>query len=179
MLPVWLDTAEAEAERGSMRVRTVDRNLIVGMDRRRGVFQVWGPSVQTGGWVPICDCQDDRGQPFRGTAPWELVARALVQARGGELSADVAARHNEALDRSRELELDRQVEEGAKFYARAVAGEREGWSRWSTLDVEDAYRNASEGRSKAAPRGKVTFDPGRRQAAGEEPRSRAEAGVSE
>lgn len=165
MLPVWLDTGDPEAARGSVRVRTVDRNLIVGVDRRRGVFQVWGPSLQTGGWVPICDCQDDRGQPFRGTVPWEMVVGALIQARGGELSADVVARHNEALDRSREQELDRQVEEGARFYARAVAGEREGWSRWSTSDVEDAYRSANEGRSKAEPRGRVTFVPERRKPA--------------
>jgi len=91
MLPQWLDTRDAEAVRGSTRVRTVDRNLIVGRDRRRGVFQVWGPSLNAGGWLPICDCQDDEGRPFRGPVPWEVIVAALVQARGGELSADVAA----------------------------------------------------------------------------------------
>lgn len=157
MLPHWLDTGDPEAQRGSTRVRSVDRNLIVGRDRRRGVFQVWGPSLSAGGWLPICDCQDDRGRPFRGTVPWELVVAALVQARGGELSADVAARHNEALDRAKDAELDRQVEEGAKYYARAVAGEREGWGRWDYREVEDAYRMAQEGGSKAAPRGVKHF----------------------
>jgi len=142
MLPVWLDTADPEAAKGSTRVRTVDRNLIVGVDRRRGVFQVWGPSLSTGGWVPICDCQDDGGRPFRGTVPWEVVVSALVQARGGELSADVVARHNEKLEQSQEAEFDRRVDEGARFYARAVAGEREGWGRWDAADVEAAYRKA-------------------------------------
>jgi hypothetical protein len=160
MLPYWLDTGDPEAQRGSTRVRSVDRNLIVGRDRRRGVFQVWGPSLSAGGWLPICDCQDDRGRPFRGTVPWELVVAALVQARGGELSADVAARHNEALDRAKDAELERQVEAGAKYYARAVAGEREGWGRWDYRDVEDAYRMAQEGGSKAAPRGVRYFGAG-------------------
>jgi hypothetical protein len=89
--------------------------------------------------------------------PWELVVTALVQARGGELSADVAARHNEALDRAQDAELDRQVEEGAKYYARAVVGEREGWGRWDCREVEDAYRMAQEGGSKATRRGVKHF----------------------
>lgn len=157
MLPHWLDTRDPEAQRGSTRVRAVDRNLIVGRDQRRGVFQVWGPSLSAGGWLPICDCQDDTGRPFRGLVPWEVIVAALVQARGGALSADVAARHNDALDRSREEALDRQVDEGCRFYARAVAGEREGWGRWDHREVEDAYRMAQEGGGKATPRGVQHF----------------------
>lgn len=156
MLPVWLDTSDPEAARGSVRVRTVDRNLIVGLDRRRGVFQVWGPSLGVGGWVPICDCQDDLGRPFRGAVPWELVISALVQARAGELSADVVQRHNETLDRNRDAELDRRTQEGAEFYARAVAGEREGWGRWDASDVEAAYQRQVNG-VKPAPSGRHVF----------------------
>jgi len=159
MLPSWLDTRHPEAARGTTRVRSVDANLIIGRDLRRDVFQVWGPSLDAGGWVPLCDCQDDTGRPFRGAVPWELIVASLVQARGGELSVDVAARHNEALDRANDAALDRRLEEGAKFYARAVAGEREGWGRWDAAEVEDAYRMAMEGGGKAAPRGVKHFLP--------------------
>lgn len=158
-LPGWLDTRDPEAARGTVRLRTIDANLVVGLDRRRGVFQVWGPSLSAGGWVALCDCQDDAGEPFRGSVPWEVILASLVRARGGELSADVAARHNERLQRSADAALDDRIVEGARFYARAVAGEREGWGRWDALEVEDAFRCADEGRSKAEPRGVKHFVP--------------------
>jgi len=139
VLPQWLATTDPEALRGTQRLRTVDRNLIVGLDRRRGVFQVWGPSLSSGGWVPICDCQDDEGRPFRGFVPWDLIAAALIRAREGELSADIVERHNERLYADEDRRVDERTADGAEFYARAVAGEREGWGRFAAEDVEAAY----------------------------------------
>lgn len=155
--PVWLSVQDPEALRGTLALRTVDPNLTVGLDVRRGVYQVWGPSLDVGGWTPICDCQSDDGIPFRGSVPWPLIVRGLIQAREGELGPDRAARENAGLEAAAARVFESRLEEGSRYAARAVNGEVEGWGRCDGRDLDDAFRCADEGRSKVEPRGRVHF----------------------
>jgi len=141
MLPAYLDAQHPEAVRGTTHVRTLDPNLVVGLDTRRTTFQVWGPSLAAGGWIAICDCQDDQGRPFRGTVPWERVCVALREAREGELSVDRAERENARLRAQTAAAADRELEEGAKYWARGIAGELHGWGRWDAADIARGWNS--------------------------------------
>lgn len=159
VFPVWLDTTNPEAQRGTTRLRAIDPNLTAGLDSRRGVMMVWGPSLEFGGWIPICDCQDDRGVPFRGHIPWEIILAELREAREGTLSADRVLAAQDRQMQERDAFLSRQAEEGAAFYRQAVAGEVSGSGRFSAEDVGQAWRRQVHG-EKPAPKGQIISLPG-------------------
>ena len=146
VLPAHLDTRGAEAVRGTNRVRAVDPNLIVGLDTRRGVHQVWGPSLSAGGWVPLMDVRDDLGVPYRGIVPWELVTAAILRGRaGGDQVADRIIRHNEDLVRRREAQQRAETGEKVRYCAHAVAREWSGDGRYSAEDMLAGLRQAESG----------------------------------
>lgn len=156
MLPFWLDTKDAEARRGTVHVRGVDPNLIVGLDTRRQVFMVWGPSLALGGWCAIFDCEDDRGQAFRGTVPWPLIVHELRVARESEeLSADRAQRLNEEREARMVRELRQEQYDATLYCGKAIQREVSGAGPgYSAQDVLDGYWSARESR-KAPPRGQI------------------------
>lgn len=152
--PAWLDTRDPEALRGTSRLRTIDPNLTVGLNLQTRAYEVWGPSIHFRGWVPICVCQDEQGRPWRGTVPWDRVIASLIQAREGELAPDVAAAHNEKIQRDVDDRERARVREGVKYYRKAVQGELEGYGRHRDQDVADGWRSANES-AKPQPRGRV------------------------
>lgn len=155
MLPFWLDTKDPEAKRGTVHVRGVDANLIVGLDTRRQVYMVWGPSLALGGWCAIFDCEDDRGRAFRGTVPWPLIVHELRVARDSEeLSADRVQRLNDEREAASIRALQDEQYEAAVYCAKGVAGDLSGSGRHSPEDVLDGYWNARESR-KAPPKGQI------------------------
>ena len=155
--PPHVEPRDAEALRGSQQLRAIDPNLIVVLDKSRHVYQVWGPSLAAGGWVPIVDCQDDAGRPYRGRVPWELIAQALVQAREGEYACDRARRENDAREAQLEREHSDRFGDALRYARRAVQGELRGYGRHSAEDVAIGFRNADEGRLKAPPKGRVIY----------------------
>jgi hypothetical protein len=156
MLPHFIDTKDPEAVRGTYQLRRIDANLTVGLDRRRHVYQVWGPSLSAGGWVPICDGPDDDGRPYRGTVPWELICHALIQARDGEPACDRAARENERREAELAARHGAEVTDALRFGRRAIAGERSGWGRWSGQEVAEAYARQAYG-EKPGPTGRKIY----------------------
>jgi hypothetical protein len=140
-LPGYLDTQHPEAVRGTTHVRTLDPNLLVAWDPQRAAFVIYGPSLSAGGWVPICVCQDDLGRPFRGVVPWEIICATLRNAREGELSADIAARQNERMLAAADAARRRELEEGARYFARGIAGELEGWGRQDAADISRGWKS--------------------------------------
>lgn len=159
MLPPWLDTTDPHAQVGTTYVQAVDRELLVGVDRRRGAYTIWGPSFSAGGWVHLLDVQDDRGTLLLPPAiHWGRVAAAIERARTTDQVADIQA-HNEHLRRSRQAEQQDYQRETALYVAAAVGAEARGASRFPTADVLTGLRNAGEGRSKREPVGRVIFTP--------------------
>lgn len=158
-LPPYLDTKAPEAVRGTNRLRSLDTNLIVGLDTRRGVFTIYGPSTTFRGWVPIADAQDDNGRPFRGIVPWELIMKGLIDAQDGPTCAERAFAANERMEHERQQTLDNRNHAAAEYFNEAMVGELEGWGRWSGQDVADGWHSASES-AKPAPIEQRTFAPG-------------------
>lgn len=173
VLPGYVDTRDPEAVRGTNRVRSVDPNLLAvfnreqwGNDGVQGMYQVWGPSVDAGGWVPLLDVMDDYGKPYRGVIPWELVVAAIVRGREeGEGVIDRILAHNERLQAADEARRRNDCREGVRYFRRAIAGEVSGWGRWSAEDVARGYRSAKDS-EKAAPVGQRVFVPGVQPATG-------------
>ena len=158
-LPPYLDASHPEARRGTAHLRTVDANLIVAWNKSRHVFEVWGPSLEARGWWGICEVSNERGRPYRGVVPWELICAQFIEAREGELSADIAFRANEERGRQFEREHERRTEEGIKYFQRGIAGELGGYGRHSADDIADGWNHAAYGQ-KPAPRGQVVNVPG-------------------
>lgn len=157
--PAWLDLRDPEAMRGTVRVRSVDPNFTVGLDTRRQVYQVWGPALELGGYVPIMEVQDDRGVPYRGLVPWELVQHAIRRGRESTTSAvDRVAEHNRQLTASRKADMENEHLEAAKYCEEAMVREFQGNSPWDARDVMDGYRSALTGSGKAEKRGLKVYD---------------------
>jgi hypothetical protein len=159
LLPPYLDTKMPEAVRGTNRLRSIDPNLIVGWDTRRGVFTVYGPSIAFRGWVPIADCADDQGRPFRQIVPWELIMRGLVEAQDGPSSAEKALAHNERQHAARQADLDARNHAAAEYFDDAMQGEIEGWGRHRGQDVADGWKSATASQ-KPEPVGQRVFAQG-------------------
>jgi hypothetical protein len=137
MFPAWLDTRDPEAVRGSNRVRAFDRNMVIGLDTRRWVYQLWGPSISAGGWVPIADVTDDYGQPLRGSGlVWDSVLLMVQRAReGAEAACDRVHAHNERLRASRLADMQADRRERTAYCAKAIGREVNGDGRYSAEDM--------------------------------------------
>jgi hypothetical protein len=163
-LPPYLDLRRDEAVRGTNRLRSIDPLLLVAWNTRRELYEVWGPSMLARGWVPICECSDDYGRPFRDQVPWELIMEGLIQAREGDQARE-ALEQNERMHASRQAALDAKNREGASYFDRAIVGEIEGWGRWDGRDVADGWNAAAHGQ-KPAPRGFKIYAPSAKSRAG-------------
>lgn len=143
MLPVWLDTQHPTAVHGTARVRSVDREFLVGLDRRRMVFQLWGPSIYAGGWVALQDVTDDFGRPLPpNEIAWELLTAALIRGREEGLNAAERVRdHNARLQAQQEKAGADDRRERVGYFQKAVYRELDGDGRWNAQDVERGYRS--------------------------------------
>jgi hypothetical protein len=158
LLPGWVDTSDPEAIRGSYQIRRIDANLVVALNRRSQVYEVWGPSITAGGWVPICECRDDEWRPYRGSVPWPLIVQALLNAREGEPACEVAARRNEERAARDERQRGDELREALRYAHRAVNLECRGASPYPVRDVVEGYMNARDGRAKMRATGRVIVD---------------------
>jgi hypothetical protein len=158
MLPEWLDTADAEAAKGGQHLRRIDPNLVVGRNRRTEIYEIWGPSLSAGGWVPICECRDDDWEPYRGHVPWARIVQALVNAREGEPACEVAARRNAEHAARMERERGEELRAALKYARRAVSLDAQGSCPYPVQDVIEGYFNARDGRSKMHAQGRVIVD---------------------
>lgn len=163
IFPSWFDTSNPEAQRGTKFLRSVDPNLLVGFDTRKGCFTICGPSLSAKTWVPLTDCYDDQGRYFRAFVPWEKIAAGVKQqmadAERGIFVVDRVKEHNARLDREKEAAFEDEVRSSMKYARKAIATEYDGASRWSGREVAEGYVMARDGRSKAAPVGRKIFAP--------------------
>lgn len=163
IFPSWFDTKNPEAQRGTKHLRAVDPNLLVGFDTRRGCFTICGPSLSAQTWVPLTDCEDDRGRFYRGFVPWERIAvgikQAMDDAARGRFTIDRVMEHNQKLDAQKDAEFAGMIRDSMRYACRAIAVECDGASRWSPQDVAEGFRMARDGRSKRAPVGRKIFAP--------------------
>jgi hypothetical protein len=149
ILPIWFDARDPEAQRGTVRLRSIDPNLIAGLNRKRGVYEIWGPSTVQAGWVPLVECSDDYGKPYRGNVPWDLICISIARARqDGESAVDRVLAHNERLRASRQATIDDRNRASVQYAQKAIADEWDSASRFSSADVMLGLKNADEGRSK-------------------------------
>mgnify|MGYP001584264078 CR=1 FL=1 len=59
LVPTYLDLQGSEARRGTTYVRVVDRNWIVGWNRAKERYDIWGPT-QSKAWDILMIVMDDR-----------------------------------------------------------------------------------------------------------------------
>jgi hypothetical protein len=152
--PLWIDTEDPDAKRGTIKLRTMDPNLTVGLNVRTHEYEVWGPSLEVGGWVPLCACLKDGGEPYRNPVPWDLIMVALRNAREGELSADWADRKNQEHLAAQEQQRTAFEEEALRFFLPAISGDLSGSGRHSGESAMDAWNRQTYGQ-KAAPKGRI------------------------
>jgi len=142
-------------------VRSVDANLLVGVDRRRSVFQIWGPCYQQGGWAALVDVRDDTGAFLYPPVPWELIITMLLKSqKASDNAVDRIHAHNERLKAQKTADFRRMQTEAANYAQRAIGREIAGDARWDAADVMAGWRNVSEGQGKRAPIGQRIYIPG-------------------
>lgn len=135
LVPPWFDLKDPVAVHGTARVRTVNSDWLIALDRRQGAYALLGPGP--GGWVPMQWVTDDHG---RYLAPSEIDWSKLVGAlwRGRVKGEDAVSRvlaHNERLQAQREAEMSREQQEKLNYCREAIRREHEGDGRYSAADM--------------------------------------------
>lgn len=160
-IPSYYSTRDPEAVRGTAAVRVIDRELFVALDTRRQIYVLFGPSLSMGGWMPLMEIVNDFGVHLRPPIAWEQIAGAIQRSRD---HADEDFRqmheHNERLRAYQERVLHDLGRSCTGYVKKAVAGQREGWGRWSPRDVMIGLHSALKGRSKEPDPNRTVFSPG-------------------
>lgn len=159
--PAELDLRDPDAKRGTLILRGIDRELVVGFNRRRHVYEIYAPSLSAGGWVHCVDAMNDQGRPLRSPVPWQDVAFAIKDARDSELTpVERVAQHNARLADAEDRRLRQEAKEKVAYVRPAIRAETLGASRHSTDDVMQALKNAENGTTKAPAKGQKFSLPG-------------------
>lgn len=153
--PYWLDLQDPEAVRGTRELGSLEAGLVVGLDRVRGCYTIWGPSRSQRSLVLIRRLEDSQGRAFTRNIVWWRVAQALAENRADKLtSADRAALYNARVDAARLTDLRSEQYEAASYFEHAFQGEMSGSGRHHAQDVSDGYFAARDSQ-KPAPKGQI------------------------
>lgn len=152
-LPGYLDVLDAQARVGTAEVRRVDKELIVGRNRQTGTLEIWGPSQFYRQWMLLCEVETDDGREVS----WLRVRKALIEARDGPLSTDIALEANRRIEEVQKKRAAECLRDAIAFMWGGIGTAR---TRVDAEDMGVAYKHQVEG-VKPEAKGKKVSLPGK------------------